>query len=102
MINIDENSSTTGYVYTHYTLGDCKYPDKQVRSSFFHEKDILIDGDNVNIQYSTDDSVRQEVSFSGTITATNIKGTVTIKHHDPNLSSVFHPTWNIPITLDKQ
>ncbi len=101
-INVDENYSTIGYVYTHYTLGSCPYPDKQVRSSFFHEKDITLDGNNITIRYSTDDSVRQEVSFIGTITAKNIKGTAIISHHDPNLNVVFHPTWNIPITLDKQ
>jgi len=101
-ISLDENSSTIEYVYTHYTLGDCKYPDKQVRSSFFNAKDISIDGDNINIQYSTDDTVRQEASFSGKITQQNIKGTATIKHHDPNLSVVFHPTWVIPVALGKQ
>jgi len=96
------SSSVLSYTYSHYTDEKCFTADNRKESFTYNSKDVIINGDNIDIIFQPKDEVHVSASFSGMFFGNKIRGNLTIKHLNPDLDAAFRPIWTIPIILDQQ
>lgn len=102
LTNSTNPSAVLSYTYSHYTDENCFTADNRKESFTYNSKDVIINGDNIDIEFQPKDEVHVAASFSGMFFGNRIRGNLTIKHLNPELDAKFRPTWTIPIALVQQ